>query len=60
MTGAQMITAGVAAYGVNWKSALARKIGKASSVVDRWSKDIGLPAKVYTQQIVAKKLKTTW
>ncbi len=55
-----MITAGLAAYGVNWKSALARKLGVASSVVQRWSMDVGLPAKVYKQQLVAKKLKTTW
>jgi hypothetical protein len=60
MTGAQMATAGLALYGVNWKSALARKLGIASSVVGRWATGVGLPVKVTSQTTVAKKLKTTW
>jgi hypothetical protein len=60
MTGAQMTTAGLTVFGVNWKSGLAVQVGVPSSKVDRWSKDIGLPTKVYTQRVIASKLRTTW
>ena len=61
MTNSQMASAGLAVYGVNWESALARKLGCASSKIHRYTLgSVPMPVDPYVQDKVAKKLKTTW
>ncbi len=61
MTNAEMVTAGLAVYGVNWESALARKLGCASSKIHRWTLGtVPMPVDTFVQAVVAKKLKRSW
>lgn len=61
MTAAQMVTAGLAAYGVNWEHELATRTGMTSAKIHRYTLGVvPMPVKVTTQQKIAKKLKTTW